>query len=571
MNMIKNGSLILALQILLLPASILSITALFSWLTIPITLANFLLALMVTIGVSFLLIKRNKHLFLKRNDFLKVTAVFLILILISLFISLQVYDFSHDGQVYHQAAIIALADGWNPFHQPFLEKYNPYYKNAVGGPIIFVNHYAKASWLTAASLFKLTGAVESGKLFHFLYLAAAFLIALHFLTHLTKVPQISKVLIAALTALNPVVLYQLFSFYNDSQLASLTTIIIILSFQYIIFKDQKAVIFLSITLLTLCNIKFTGLIYGAVIVGISWIMVRIIHKDWQVRFIKYMIPTFLAAVVFIGYQPYITNTVHRGNPFYPAVKIGGEKKTAVENVVGWQAPGAFIKKDRFQKLFYSLFSKADNHMGHMPQLKVPFSIEGYEIEAFKYEDARYGGFGPFFGSVLLVLIAAAPLLFKSKPQVRQCAFLTIGIILISTLINPEAWRARLAPQLWLLPITLIVVFYYTAPHKYITYVRGFAISILLLNVLIVWNKYTLHTLDINSKFKNQVHALSTGTRQENNVVLVYTGGLDLSIRNRLNHFKIRHKVVKSLKDKKGKRLVGTPGARVCIVDIRNQK
>ncbi|MCP5106269.1 MAG: hypothetical protein GY950_22980, partial [bacterium] len=231
--------------------------------------------------------------------------------------------------------------------------------------------------------------------------------------------------------------------------------------------------------LTLCNIKFTGLVYGAAIVGLSWLAVFIIDRDYQKRFVKYMGAAFLLAVVVIGYQPYITNLVHKGNPFYPSVTFakGGN------NVVSRQAPADFIKKNRFSKLFYSLFSKSENRLGHMPRLKMPLSIDDSEMTAFNNVDARYGGFGPLFGTVLLIMISAIPLLFKAKRLIILYTLIAAAIILISTLLNPEAWWARLAPQLWLLPVTFLVSFYYIPRDHRMVYVRGFVISLMFLNSL----------------------------------------------------------------------------------------
>ncbi|MCP5107451.1 MAG: hypothetical protein GY950_28950, partial [bacterium] len=118
---LRYASTVLTLQVLLLPASLLIISVLLFWVTVPITFGHFLLALAVTVGISYLPVKKKKYLAppanFKKHDFLKITGVFLLLILISLLVSMAVYDFSQDGQAYHQPGIIALANGWNPFHQ----------------------------------------------------------------------------------------------------------------------------------------------------------------------------------------------------------------------------------------------------------------------------------------------------------------------------------------------------------------------------------------------------------------------------------------------------------------------
>jgi hypothetical protein len=171
LSRLRYCSVLLALQILLLPASILVISSLLSWVTIPVTFVHFPLALIVTIVISRLMVKKHKDFEppddLKRKDFFRVTAVFILLILVGLVVSMGVDDFSREGRAvhrFHRAGILASA-GDMP-------------ESMGEGSMSFVKHYPRASWITAASLFKLTDSVQSGKAFHFLYLLAVFLVTL---------------------------------------------------------------------------------------------------------------------------------------------------------------------------------------------------------------------------------------------------------------------------------------------------------------------------------------------------------------------------------------------------------
>lgn len=566
------SSQLLTFQVLLLPAILLSITVVLFILTVSITPAHFLIALTATVTISFLLEKKH-HYFKKTgdykpHDFWKVTAVFIFLIIVCLLISMTVFDFSQDGQAYHQPAAVALAKGWNPFHEPYLEKHDPFYKQAMAGNELYANHYTKASWITAAAVYCLTGSIESGKLFNFLYMAAAFLISWNFLLRFGRIPRNSKLIIAALVALNPVVLYQLFSYYNDCQMASLLSITLILAFQYILFREEKVLFLLLLTLPVLSNIKFTGLAYGAFIVCLAWLAVYMLDRDVQRRFILTMSATFLAAVLIIGFQPYITNLATKGNPFYPTLRLGGAGKSLFETFYGPQAPGEFIKKDRFRKLFYSLFSRSDNHLTHMPRLKIPFTVHKDELAVFKVQDARYGGFGPLFGSIILLIIPAAfVILFKAKRWVSWILFIYAAMIVLSTLINPEAWWARLSPQLWLLPLTFIVSFYYL-PGKYWKYAGGVMMSLLLLNSMLVMIEHTTYTLNMNRQFKQQMAVLSEESRRTQKVLVVAPDAFYLTIHERLHYFKIRHRMVMgagaNMKAAGG--FPGTPNAKIRFED-----
>jgi hypothetical protein len=571
MKFIKSGTLLLSLQLLIFPAAILLLSALFFLIGIAVTAISFWISLIIAVVIPILIVKKNKHFrhpeYFTPKKLTRLTTIFIAILMFSMLISIWVYDFSSDGQGYHQAGVIALTEGWNPVHQPDLGSCGEAYKAALGQRIKLINHYPKASWITAAVIFKVTGSIEAGKMFHWLYMVAVFLMMANLLSHLKNIPWQSKIILSVLTALNPVVLYQWSGYYNDSQLASLTVLLLILASQHLMFRDPKASIYMAITLLILCNIKFTGLVYALVILLVAWIVVRIIDKNWQIRFLKFVAAGFLIAILFIGFQPYIINTVKQGNPFYPAIDTANPTGS---NIIQWQAPQDFIKKNRFSKLFLSLFGQSDNHLQHWPSIKIPLSIDGFEIEVFKNADVRYGGFGPLFGAVLLTLMLGIYHLFASKRLIPVFTMFIFGMVLVSVLVNPESWWARLAPQLWFLPIPLIVSFYYVPPRDYILYLRGFAISILLLNTFIVMHKHAAYTLKTNTKFRAQMTRLAEQSKDGRKIVTVYPAGKELAVWNRLKHFDIKFKIEHTPPEGlKGKRLIGTPGARIYIDLIDN--
>ena len=477
LNRFRFWSVLLALQILLLPASILVISTLLFWVTVPVTVVHFPLGLAAAIGISRLIVRKHKDFEppedVRERDFFRVTLVFILLILVGLFISMGIDDFAREGRDvfrFHQAGILAAAG-------------EDTVGDTAGTGSAFVDFYPRAPWVTAASLYKLTRSIHSGKVFHFLYLVAVFLVTFDFLYHYRKVPSRLRRVIALLTACNPVAIYQLFSLSDGSQLASLIGVTVILSFHYTMFRARRTVVLLAITLLSLSNIKFPGLVYGLVIALLSWLSVLIIDRDRQKHFVLYVSAAFFVAVAVVGFHPYVTNLVNKGNPFY-----------GVSGVEEPLAPQAFMGKDRVRQLVYSLFSKSDRRSERMPRLKIPFAIDGSEIDAFSRGDVIYGGFGPLFGSVLLLVIAAVVFLFKSKRLILLYTFIGAGIILVSALVTSGVWCARLAPQLWLLPITFIVSFFYIRKGNSMAYIRGFALSLLLLNSFLVLHTYIAYNI-----------------------------------------------------------------------------
>lgn len=504
MDRIRHGSVLLALQIVLLPASLLVISAFLFWVTVPVTFLHFPLALGVTIAVSHLLRKKNKALQApvdwQKKDFLRVTMIFIALILVSLLVSLSVHDDSPEDLTRHQPAIQLFADGWNPFHDGLPGAVESSDKTLAGEahtpagtahPPAGVAHTpagVAGSWITAAAVYKMTGSIRAGKLFNILYLVLVFLVTFDYLFEFKIVPVKSKMLIAAVLALNPVALYQLFGFRIEGTFASLLGAVMILVFHYTMFRIRYTVILLAIALVTLINTAFSGLLYGLVLVVFSWTAVFIIDRDRQPRLLKFTAAAVLIAVVGIGFQPYVTGAAGAlTDGSATGFLTDGSTTTA-------PAPEAFMGKNRFSQLFYSLFSQTDDRPDRMPRLKLPFSIAPTEIEAIQRGSPSYGGFGPLFGIAFLFIMVTAAILFRSKRLILLYVFIAAGMILLTTLLTSGGWQARSAPQLWLLPITFEVGFYYIHRTDYMHYIRGFALSLMLLNSLIVWGTYTSNLL-----------------------------------------------------------------------------
>lgn len=461
MNFLKFGSIVLLLQLLLLPAVLLGLSALLFFLTVPITVFHFPLALLLTVGICYWIIKKNKSFKpdseFTRRDFIRVTGIFVGVIIISILLGLITHRAPSGEASYQEEMVMKLDRGWNPYREPM--------KSAA--------QYPNASRIAAASVYKITGSLAAGKIFPFLFILAVFLVTINFFLPFNTIPLKSRFLIAALVACNPVSVYQLTGFHCDGQAASLITILIVLAFQYIIYREPRTHTFLFITLLTLSNMKFSGFIYALFVIAASWLTVFIMDRNLQARFLRVISIAFLLAVFVLGFHPYVTNTLHTGNPFNPSFQ-------------GDQGMERFEGNNRFVKLFYSLFSRSEGRADKMPVLKVPFTLHEDEIAAFQYPDVRYGGFGPFFGSIFLLSLGTLLLLGHTDRLVVIFALVTVGIIFISALLSPAAWWARHAPQLWLLPISLMVTFYYTPQYEHIHYLRGFILSALLINCLIVF-------------------------------------------------------------------------------------
>ncbi|RLE18687.1 MAG: hypothetical protein DRJ14_02925 [Acidobacteria bacterium] len=436
-------------------------------------------------------------------------------------------DVTWDGQGYHQSAIIELAHGWDPA--------TTYAKTGGDRLLKYANYYSKGPWICAASMFKLTGNIESGKLFNLLLMMSAFLLSLAVLLRLRWATAFA-VPLALLAALNPVSVCQMFSFLVDGQLASLIVITLSLGFLFFMEEDRliNAGFFAAIVLGF--NVKFNGVAYMGLIVTFFFVGAGLFHRHLlTIQRVRLVIYAGMVAVFVVGFNPYLTNTAAYRSPFHP---ILGPHKI---DLLKLQRPTDFAGKNRFEKLYRSLFSRSDN-----PQLmflqsskpKNPFTFSKTEFRWFVQSSLRVGGFGPLFGGIFILSVLSFLGMILLYHQDRPELMLFLVGLLLSVIINPDSWWARLAPQLWLFPLALAG--YLFSLKKAIA--RGFGIVILLtlfINIFGITWSYTTQYADVNRQLKKQLISLK-------HVPVILYPGLFKSVRNRLKYFHVPFREVDNL-------------------------
>ena len=366
------------------------------------------------------------------------------------------YDFSGDGQWYHLPGILALARGWNPFHVSRLAEWNAGFAQTIASSdinypsYVYVQHYPKGAWIVAAAAYRATGLLEATKVFNLLYVLAVYLFAAVFFSRLGLSRLWSHILAGAVAA-NPVALYQMASFFIDGQLACLCALVLLGSLDYFRQRRLRTLFLLGACVVLLVDVKFTGAVFAVSLIAglgaLSWI--RVGWKATAPYAITGAVAALLAVVV-TGYQPYVTNLLEHGHPFYPALA-----REDGRNVQWHSAPAEFMAMNPVEKLGRSLFASSAG-AEEMPSWKLPFAVSKNELYIFFNNEPRYGGFGPLFGSTLALSILVFALSKKAtQHEVWKVGAVIAALTTASALLNPEAWWARLSPQLWLVPVILM--------------------------------------------------------------------------------------------------------------------
>lgn len=474
-DLLQLYSLAIAGAIITLGISIVILTSLLFWfgVTIPsVAYISLFLGIALSGMVIYFIWRRSncgiKHLFLP-------FTISVLLIAVSLVISSNFYDLSWDGQAIHQEAVIQFSEGINSISVEGTDYHRTW-----------IVHYPKANWLIAATIYKVSGKIEAGKAYNILMLVASFLLAVNFFSFVIKGSLFTHLLLAIIISFNTISFCQSLSYYQDGIIASLMICFISTGFMW--FKNsQYRLIYIILHIacaVLLINLKFTAIIYTAVIgVGIMVSSFKYISL-WK-TYIFILVGVFVLGICLVGYSPYIRNISERGHIFYPVMsKKGGD-------FLKGQRPENFINNNRFANIFNSLFSRSENiYSPSASRLKLPFSVTKEEIYAFGMgEDVRVGGFGPLFGLAIVIShLILVLLLIKRQMPLPMIIFYVF--ITISVLLNPASWWARYAPQIWFIPVLILVASLKYASNNTVAYLNKFLILILFINIIMVSYPYT---------------------------------------------------------------------------------
>lgn len=463
----------------------------------------FVLSVILTL---FYILFINKHLFkgtYKVNSF--VTLFFVILsFLFSYFISIVFSDLSFDGQSYHQEAVIQLANGWNPMkHNLVPDVWDHTYA-------IWLNHFPKFSWICWSVIYKIFGNIETGKLVN-LFLAFSCFFLVYAISIYRNKKYFRSLVLSGLVSFNPIILYQFSSYYLDNQIASLIFIFIFLMYFVFINNSKLIYVFLSIVTICLINTKLTLIAYLPVLYLVSLIVAYFLKRYDVLKgiFFAGLISGLLSILVF-GYHPYVTTFIKYKNPFYPLYSFYPIKDLSNKSELGDVIPALpyvtnirefiyesnmprnFIGKKPIEKILLSLFSKSSNLVPYSEngkeiindtsELKIPFTISNSEIFPFNTTDVRIGGFGPLFSGILLLSISLLICIFILNKKVGFTLLLINFGIFTSAMLNSELWWARYVPQLWLIPMSVIVACIFVLKNKYLSFFSYIISCFLVMNL-----------------------------------------------------------------------------------------
>ena len=330
----------------------------------------------------------------------------------------NLWDYSYDGNAYHQEIIAALCDGWNPTAPP--------------GPFsdltLWSLHYAKGIEIIESTVVALTGNLESGKAVNIILACASGAILAGVLRQ--WFPTVRPAMVAAITALaicNPVFVTQAPTFYIDyaKYFYTLLTIISLISIIRAPRRLQQWML-LFMTIQLAVATKFNAFFEEGLVIALAlaWLLFHRRAK-LSVRIAFISLVAAAAGVLILAYHPYVTNTLTAGHPLYPLMGEGSV------DIMGYNTPEIYARGNRFTNFFISMFHPLVLHY-----------------------DSRLGGFGPLF---LVMLAVSLAVLWRVRSPWRREAIYIAVCTLASCFIFDQSWWARYICQAWLLfPLAAIM-------------------------------------------------------------------------------------------------------------------
>jgi hypothetical protein len=415
-------------------------------------------------------------------------------------------DMQYDSRSYHGPAVIALADGWNPLRQLHVCAWSPEHCPPTH---VLIDHYPKGQWYLSAGIYRLVGNIDAGKSMNVLLVILAFIVSYEFVFQVFKGRRSAALLTAAVIAGNPVALAQMFCGYVDGLLASSFTVYSILLADSMFFRDRGKLVRAALILPYLVNLKFTGLVFSVAFTAGIVLLFVLTRRAFPRSLVMISAFSLLVSVGLFGFNPYITNVLEKGNPFFPAY----QPRTG-QNVLDDQAEIGFLKRNRFEKFVIAQFSVPQPHDAtYRPVFAVPLT----RWDVAPTVALRFGGFGPAFSAVLIV--ALLQLLVAGDTKLR-----ILGLLVLATVFSTDAgWWARLAPQTWL-AICLLELAITARPTRGLgRYLAWAVVGLMLCNAALVGARVTHRQAHRSVKFAAHVDLV----RSESRAVLIVDNYLGL--------------------------------------------
>ena len=261
--------------------------------------------------------------------------------------------------------------------------------------------------------------------------------------------------LSIVTTLNPVAVYQISCFQIDGHVASLVTCLIFSMVRILalgpIRPDGLLALVAAFTASAAC--KTSGVFYAIIVDGIFLLFLVGISRSWKRGFLLLSIALLVSWPLGI----YIRSTGQFASINLDYLKSASSIQTENLGVGGGASAVQALKKfDKFQQFFSSTMAMTESLPDDL-KIKPPFWMTRRELRVFEEltPDPRAGGFGPQFGTALL-LAGTACLLLLFKGHAFYWPGWFVFLTAFGSSLGSQVWWARWTPQNWLILIAMVM-------------------------------------------------------------------------------------------------------------------
>jgi hypothetical protein len=366
------------------------------------------------------------------------------------------FDTSYDGQYYHEPAIVALSQGWDPLYraEPRFSVPEPAIQALDAGS-------PKVMWSIEASIYSLTGSLNAATIVN----PILCLIALCFVYDCLRTLGLthrSALLLAILSTGTILMIDQIFSFREDA-LSYDMVLIGLASIGKLLRSNRHQATYLAClatSLLFLAGMKLSNLyIFLGLLVAAGFVIQR--KKLYRLRRVQLTVAGLCVSGILLLWNPYVTNIAHFHAYDYPYNQPVFARSLRLTGV-----PANIRHDNRFELFYYGLFSASDLSDASTPSayahLKIPFSFDVADVSAEAQDDSKLvGGYGVLFSGIFLLCMVAIGYLALRKKTARDKRALGWVVVyticaLVACLLEPIPNYARYNGQLYILPIAILI-------------------------------------------------------------------------------------------------------------------
>ena len=461
---------------------------LIAWSAVTMLVTNILFCAGVTVHlatliISFVIAAAGTAALLKwniRETVLSSLAVVLAFTVMT-FMGSLLFDISYDSNTMYKTAIALMTKGWNPM--------KTHAKDAIDGSFgvhsswntaytgKWISNYANGTWLFQTYQYLITGKVNAGISFIWMYMCSALVISFRYLKRMGMAP-VPAFFAAVFLAFNPVTMAQSSTLYVDGPWMLMLSLVLLMLIYLIInrydLSDREPWLILFLAFITGSVMKLNAFAYSSVFLIVFYLFMLFDARSELTRsaWLKITCFCWLCAGITVfgtGLSIYGRNIFWYGNLFYGFFGSGAEDIIASGQIV----PG-FTDIPAWKSFLLSMFAESSGSIHSNVVMKIPFTVKAEEIDAFLSPDVRVGGFGPWFSGIFIIaMILIAVYQRKLSGRYRTALLIFLGLSLLMACVLPGSYWLRYVAFIYF----FAVIAYALCTNRIIRIVFGILIAV----------------------------------------------------------------------------------------------